>query len=391
MDPLCVSLVYKYLQETNSALLGHFKVKYRPRKTDVALNEVLNKWREEQMVRGLVYQHLRDVAPILAREFMDTNTSPFKVELLGGDPKEMIQKVLSCNRWVKVKENSRVGMKHRCFTVDELERINQAMTNGEDLNTLEKEMGRTKGSLHRKIHHLKRHAGLKTGKLAPEETERIRQAVYNDEDYKSVAAELKRHPSIVHRKMLSIKGNPNGQLKNKRISIEEGIRILDEIIPCLRRKPLSSRFLSQSAWLSLAKETGRFINSLRSHWVRILQPWLLQHKAGTTGLRIERMLTRLVAEKFTGHKGIDWEEIRNQHKEFKGHTSESLCQIFQKVRGQASAQKRDTSLVEVAEFAAEVYQPGKEKQEPGVKIAHREKIIQYFERRVADLGIEVIV
>ena len=103
------------------------------------------------------------------------------------------------------------------------------------------------------------------------------------------------------------------------------------------------------------------------------------------------MLTRLVAEKFTGHKGIDWEEIRNQHKEFKGHTSESLCQIFQKVRGQASAQKRDNSLVEVAEFAAEGYQPGKEKKEPGGKIAHREKIVQYFERIVADLGIEVIV
>ena len=48
-------------------------------------------------------------------------------------------------------------------------------------------------------------------------------------------------------------------------------------------------------------------------------------------------------------------------------------------------------MVEVAEFAAEVYQPGKEKKEPGDQIAHREKIIQYFERRVADLGIEVIV
>ena len=53
--------------------------------------------------------------------------------------------------------------------------------------------------------------------------------------------------------------------------------------------------------------------------------------------------------------------------------------------------RRRATLAEVAEFAAEVYQPGKEKKEPGVKIAHREKIIQYFERRVADLGIKVIV
>ena len=80
MDPLCVTLVYKYLQETNSALLDQFKGKYRPQKTDVALNEVLNKWREEQMVRGLVYQHLRDVAPLLAKEFRDIHIIPFKLE-----------------------------------------------------------------------------------------------------------------------------------------------------------------------------------------------------------------------------------------------------------------------------------------------------------------------
>ena len=146
-----------------------------------------------------------------------------------------------------------------------------------------------------------------------------------------------RYAKSVHQKMLSIKANPIGQLKNRKISIDEDFRILDETIPYLKHKPLSCSggFLSQSGWLLLVKEIGRNMNSMRNRWTRILQPWLLQHKAGTTGLRIERMLTRLVAEKFTSHKGIDWEEIRNQHKEFKGHTSESLCQMFQKVRGHA--------------------------------------------------------
>jgi len=395
MDPLCVSLVYKYLQETNSALLDQFKVKYRAQKTDVALSEVLNKWREEQMVRGLVYQHLRDVAPLLAKEFRDIHIIPFKLEFFGGKValRTVRYKVLSRYEWVNETKSSRIGAKNNTYTETELSRVKKAMANGEDLKDVAQEMARTYASVYYKVRDLKRDAGLKTGKFSPEETERIRQAVYNDEDYKNVAAEIKRPSLAVRRKMLSIIGNPNGQLKNRGFSTDEDIRILDEIIPCLRRQPLSSSggFLSQSGWLSLAKETGRIMNSLRNRWARILQPWLLQHKSGTTGLRIERMLTKLVAEKFSSHMGIDWEEIRSRHKEFKGHTSESLSGIFQTVREQARAQKRNTSLAEVAEYAAEVYKPGKEKKEPGVKIAHREKIIQYFENRVADLGITVIV
>jgi len=395
MDPLCVSLVYKYLQETNSALLDQFKVKYRPQKTDVVLTEVLNKWREEQMVRGLVYQHLKDVAPLLAKEFRDTQTSPFKLELFGGncEPREMIENVLSFKRRVTMKRNSRVGGKLKTYTKEDLERIKKAMTNGEDLNVVAKEMGRTSGSLSTKVYTLKRCAGLKTGKFSPAENERIKQAASNDEDPKSVSAELQRPIKIVYNKMLSMKSNPMGWLKNRRISIEEDLRILDEIIPCLKNEYLSSNggFLSQSNWLSLAKETGRDNSSLRRRWVRILQPWLLQHKAGTTGLRIERMLTRLVAEKFTCHKGIDWEEILHQHKEFKGHTSASLSAIFQKVRGNARNQNSDASLVEIAEYASKVYQPGNESKESDANIVHREKIIRYFEDRVADLGIKVIV
>ena len=41
----------------------------------------------------------------------------------------------------------------------------QAITNGEDLNTVEKEMGRSNRSLYHKVRDLKRYAGLKTGKF----------------------------------------------------------------------------------------------------------------------------------------------------------------------------------------------------------------------------------
>ena len=123
----------------------------------------------------------------------------------------------------------------------------------------------------------------------------------------------------------------------------------------------------------------------------ILQPCLLQHYTGTTGFRVERMLTRLVAEKFSDHRGIDWTEIVNQHKEFVGHTSASLRHIFHRVHSHAKGKKNDASLQEVADYAAEVYQPGKEKEESAAMVVLREKIILYFKEKVADLGINVVI
>ena len=85
MDPLCISLVHQYLGSTNSALADQFKNKYQPQKSSVDLKEVLSKWKEEQLVRGLIYQHLKTVAPSLAAEFQDRHS--FSVETA---PKHLI-------------------------------------------------------------------------------------------------------------------------------------------------------------------------------------------------------------------------------------------------------------------------------------------------------------
>ena len=45
------------------------------------------------------------------------------------------------------------------------------------------------------------------------------------------------------------------------------------------------------------------------------------------------------------------------------------------------------SLKEVAECNAEF----QARREPAAKIAHKEKIIEYFERRVDELGIQIMV
>ena len=74
-----------------------------------------------------------------------------------------------------------------------------------------------------------------------------------------------------------------------------------------------------------------------------------QHYNGTSGFRIERMLTRLVAERFNDHRGIDWSELVTQHKEFLGHTSSSISMIYRKIfllAQRAKTGKSDVSFLE---------------------------------------------
>merc|ERR1719150_1891066 len=138
-------------------------------------------------------------------------------------------------------------------------------------------------------------------------------------------------PVPVLQKMRLLKTNPvKGKVRG--FTAEEDLIILERIVPRLKHLNLSSSgFLSQSDTLELGIEFQRNPETVRGRWEKILQPWLLQHFTGTSGFRVERMLTRFIAEKFTDHRGIDWSEIVNEHKEFVGHTSTSLRQIYHKV------------------------------------------------------------
>lgn len=443
MDPLCVLLVDQYLQITNSAVAGEFRGKYRPQDTGVVLNEVLSKWKEEELARGLVYQHLKQEAPLLATEFKDKyncQNTGVKVkdvlfkwkeeELIRGLVYQHLKTVapsladefgashsakftsiegvsdnLEYERRRRVLEialrsyggrkpdkKSRLGIKKRTFSKEELDRVAKAMEIGEDLKAVSKEMGRSSKSLFRKVHHLGQIGGFKTGKFSPEEIERIKVALVNNEDHKKVAVELNRLPNTVLRKIFVMKSSPTRRLTKKRISFEEDVRILDKIIPHLKFKKLSSTgFLSTLEWVALAHEMGRDYESLNNHWRRILQRWLLQHESGTTGLRIERMLTRLVAENYNDHRGIDWEQMVNQYKEFAGHTGSSLSHVYDLIRTRAKRQKSDITLHEVADYAAKAYQPGNERKESEKTFVHRQKVVNYFKEKVAKLGINVAV
>ena len=89
------------------------------------------------------------------------------------------------------------------------------------------------------------------------------------------------------------------------------------------------------------------------------------------------MLTSLVAEKYNDHRGIDWSEILNQHKEFVGHTAASISEIYRTILSNVKRKKKDANSQDVADYAAGLYQ---ERKESATKALHREKIILYFEK-----------
>ena len=134
-----------------------------------------------------------------------------------------------------------------------------------------------------------------------DENERMKEALRDGEDYKVVAKELQRDPRVVFNKFLLMKSNPNWERTekvNRGFSLEEDLLILERVIPNLKFQELSStKCLSHSDAIELSKELQRYYNSVTSHWENCIQRWLLQHFTGTTGLRIEKMVTSIVAQK----------------------------------------------------------------------------------------------
>ena len=391
-EELAIILVYNYLKTVAPNLVEEFRVKYQPREVNLQLKEVFLKWRKEQLVRGLVLNHLKAVAPSLAAEFRTTYMHSMKVipeDLLSDISKRRLD-ILSTKGTIEVESGGRGKQAPKnTFTTEELMRIKKAMACKENMMEVAKEMGRSYNSVRLKIDHLHQFAGMKFGKYSSVEIERMKQAVSHNEHYKKVAKELRRPPKSVHNKMTKLKQEHREHTGGrKNFSIQEDLLILDQIIPTLKSQKLSSAgLLTSTVMMELAKETKRGQNSVRERWGYILQPWLLQHYTGTQGFRVEKMLTSLVAQRFSDHKGIDWNEFLREHKEFVGHTGASLGHIFHKVFHKAKKGKCQVSLQEVADYAASSI----EKKVSQSKVTHRNAIITYFVEKVAEFEINVSI
>ena len=408
VDQVTQSLVHEYLKTASPVLANEFKVRYQPDKTELKLAEVIFKWKEEQLARGVVFNHLRTVAPSLAVEFEIKHK--LSVKLIPNQLTELIQTTQPVNadkvrpypntekKYDRKQEVHNTKVRANTFTTGEMLRIQKAIAMKEDVGALAKEMGRSRKSLENKIrrmHFQSTRTGMKMGKYSAEEDARVRLAVKNNEDYKVVAKELNRAPDLVQVQMCNIANDPYYGQAKKSFSVQEDLLILDEVILGMDVTKLSCvGTIPLSVATKVAKEIARPLKSIRTRWEYKILPCLLQHYTGTTGFRVERMLTSLIAEKFSDHKGIDWSEMVNQHPEFVGNTALSLNKIFHNIQRLAKSAKGGAdpvSLQEVADYAAAAYQPGKERKESPTQAAHREAIISRFKMKVEELGINVLL
>ena len=159
-DACCISLVYQYLS-THYASLGRlFKAKFKPLKTDARLEDLLLKWFEEQLLKGLVLKHLKIVAPVLALEFKKYHSNVH--EDVPGELETLILRIQRQNvgkiskafdskncTGVESKVGDKrhgLGSKQNMFSMEEVARIQSAITKKEDIGLLAKQMGNFPGS-----------------------------------------------------------------------------------------------------------------------------------------------------------------------------------------------------------------------------------------------------
>jgi len=168
MDPMCISPVQQYLDRTGFTLSDQFRIKYQPKRTNTTMRDVLSKWKEEQLERGLVYHHLRKVAPALALEFKDSyscsceDTPGHLMELIieaqrkhqGGVKTQYIQVEQGVDQKCGEKKQ-RLGRKQNMFTKEKIMWFECAIADEADIGASAKQLGRTNPSVHGKISALK--------------------------------------------------------------------------------------------------------------------------------------------------------------------------------------------------------------------------------------------
>lgn len=203
---------------------------------------------------------------------------------------------------------------------------------------------------------------------------------------------MRRKPTTVRNRMARLSINPESQIKKTGFTLKEDLVIMDKIIPQISTQELSKTgFLSESALFEISNELHRPQTSVMYRWGTILQPWLLQHFTGTSGLRVERMLANIVAEKCKDRKELDFGNIVLHHEELAGHTHVSLSHIYSNLLyGAKKKLKLDhVTSQDVALYVSQTYMPGLEKRESKTMEMHRESFISAFNEEITKLGINV--
>merc|ERR1712079_739197 len=145
-------------------------------------------------------------------------------------------------------------------------------------------------------------------------------------------------------------------------------------------KSLKETTISNNA--QIADSFKRHHSSTKARWDGVIRTWLLQYYAKTLNLDIRKLLANILADNFESLGAVDWNFVLT-HREFKGHTVESLLIAYNGLESCLSKRLKvrtcDLSLEQVAKYANEDFKPRNLSKNVEKR---REELIDYFERMV---------
>ena len=243
-----------------------------------------------------------------------------------------------------------------------------------------------------------RKAGVSAIRFKPQEDDLLKVAIKEagedtNVNVNDLAKKLNRPGKSVATRIKLLKIN-GGLHKKLNFTLIEDTMILESlVIPKVGTEKMSELVLHQNQCSELAKHLNKSSDGVLRRWANVLQPWLLQHYSGTLNLRVERMLANYISDTFTNFSDIDWPEVAARS-EFVGHTENSLKQKYfghlsSNTKKKFRLQSDKVSPQHIAEYAELVYGEGAMGKAKGrVDLNRQTAVIDFYEKRVVDLGLE---
>ena len=326
----------------------------------------------DTMVWSLVFNHLKKVSPILAEQFgsmfpclQNPLTLQDVINHYGSTAKPNY--LSRCKAYAKVQNKAVSILTKTCITD----------------SSVKKNM---KGP-------------LRTNKqFTPKEDEVINIALKKADEcdqnvnFCNIAKQLQRGTNTVRKRAELLKRTGGKRTMNNYTLIEDQIIIETLVIPRLSKEKLPQILMvgphyTESAGLS--KKLRKSQNGTTKRWEITLHPWLLQHYSGTLNMRVERMLINHIADTYPDFSSIDWSKVAAKS-EFVGHTQVSLrgiCfNIRDKTKNKFKTGRKEVSMQDMTKYCELVYCDGRPK--ASSKLERQKEVIDFFKRKVEELGIK---
>ena len=352
IDTLEAAVVCNHLKKVSPQLAKELMQELDISSTTLTLHELLRSWhsRNDPLILTLVHRHLKQISPLLALELRLENSGMLETSLT----LQEVIKVWNERHLIKKKPTLKDGAKNthvnRCiaqrFTPEEDQILLVAMQKyGDKINPakLSKQLGRDK----------------------------------------SKSAVLMRLKVLTRTKGVHV-----GQ---KSFTVMEDLVLIDNIVPMLKTTMLEEVVVTSYEPFVRQQFPQRDPTSVMRRWSRFLQPYLLQHYAGTLNLSIDRMLANHILDTYNDFADINWVKVAARP-EFRGHTINSLKGIHHsKLKRNATTKfdipSREITLKQVAEYANETFAEGKSYTSDNLKRRQR-AVIDHFLDKVDQLGLK---